>query len=150
MVEKRITCSTCCGALGSRKHQAESSFLSLKDKGGLLKPTKSVISICIEAEKCFQRMLLSTDGHLPQSKGLPDAIATSVLSTINMATTFRDLDEHMLDTTVTDNHTLKLIKTISTCYSKIRLYHLGKSCTDKLSSNKVRKKLSKIVLFEHQ
>ncbi len=67
-----------------------------------------------------------------------------------MATMFKDLDEHMLDTTVTDNHTLKLIKTISICYSKVRFYHPGKLYTDNMSSNKVRKKLTKLVLFEHQ
>ena len=70
MVEKKITCSTCCEALGSKDHQAESSFLSLKDKGGLVKPTKSVINVCIATELCFQRILSTTGGHLPQSKGL--------------------------------------------------------------------------------
>ena len=150
MVEKKIKCYTCCKALGSKDHDAESSFLSLKDKGGLIKPTKSVINVCIATEHCFQQILSRTGGHLPESKGLPNAIATSVLTTINMATMFKDLDEHMLDTTVTDNHTLTLIKAISTCYSKVRFYHLGKLYTDNMSSNKIRKKLTKLVLFQHQ
>ena len=106
--------------------------------------------MCIVTELCFQRILSTTGGHLPQSKGLPTAIAMSVLSTVNMPTMFKDLGEHMLDTTVTDNHTLKLIKTISIYYSKVRFYHLGKLYTDNMSSNKVRKKLTKLVLFEHQ
>ena len=150
MITRKITCSICCGALGSSQLSAESDFLSLKDKGGLIKPTKSVIDICIETEKYFQRMLSSTDGHLPQSRGLPNAIAISVLSSTNMATSFEELNEHMFDTTVTDNHTHKLIKAISTCYSKIRFYHLGKCYTEKLYNNKVRKRLSKLVLFKHQ
>ena len=70
-----------------------------------MKPTASVINICLETERCFQRMLKSTGGKLPQTKGLPDAIASSVLCNINKADTFPELDEHMLDTTVDDNHT---------------------------------------------
>ena len=149
MVQKKMICSTCCAALGSRQHKAESSFLSLKDRGNLLKPTASVINVCLETEKCFQRFLLSTDGKLPQSKGLPSAIASTVLSEIDMANTFQDLDEHMLDTTVDDNHLFKLIKSISESYSKVRLYQLGKTAME-VSKNKVRKKLNKLVLFNHQ
>ena len=67
-----------------------------------------------------------------------------------MKTTFKDLDTHMLDATVNDNHTFTLIKTIFKCYSKMRLYHLSKAITETATKNKVRKKFSKLVLFEHQ
>ena len=113
-------------------------------------PTKSVIDVCEETENCFERMLTSTNGKLPQVRGIPDAIATTVLSGIDSANIFKDLDEHMLDTPVTDNHTFSLTKTISQCYSKVRLYHLGKETTEKRDKNKVRKKLNKLVLFKHQ
>ena len=55
----------------------------------------------------------------------------------------------MLDTPVNDNHTFSLIKTISQCYSKVRLYLFGKEATEKLDRNKVRK-LNKLVLFKRQ
>ena len=130
MVKKKVTCSTCCGALSSTQHQPECKFIALKDRGKLVKPTTSAIKICLETEHCFQRMLKTTGGKLPQSKGLPDAIASSVLSNINKTNIFPELDEHMLDTTVDDNHTFILVKTISKCYSKVRFYHLGKSITE--------------------
>ena len=57
MVQNRISCYTCCEALGSKDHQPDSAFLSLKDQGNLLNPAKSVINVCLEAEKCCQRML---------------------------------------------------------------------------------------------
>ncbi|KAG1679043.1 Bifunctional arginine demethylase and lysyl-hydroxylase JMJD6 [Nymphon striatum] len=64
---KQITlCSRCCEALGSQKHATDSSFLKLKDRGGLFKPTQSVIEICKVTEQRFQRMLASTNGKLPQ------------------------------------------------------------------------------------
>ena len=95
-------------------------------------------------------MLSLTNGKLPQSKGMQSAIASSVLSGIDIASTFQDLVEHMLDTTVDDNHLFKLIKTISECYSKVRLYQLCKTAMEEVSKNKVRKKLNKLVLFNHQ
>ena len=95
-------------------------------------------------------MPTSTNEKLPQVRGIPDAIATAVSSGIDSANIFKNLDEHMLDTPVNDNHTFSLIKTISQCYSKVRLYHLGKEATEKLDRNKVRKKLNKLVLFKHQ
>ncbi len=139
MVQRKITCSTCSEALGSKQHNSQSSFITLKDRGGLIKPTTSVINICLETERCFQRLLTSTGGKLPQSQGLPDAIASSVLRATNMTNIFTDLDQHMLDTTVNDNHVFKLIKTISNCYSSVRFYHLGKTYTEKYQKTKSEK-----------
>ena len=56
-------------------------------------------------------MLASTNGRLPQGEGIPDAIAVCI-----EWPTFKELDEHMLDTTVNDNHVFKLIKTVSKSY----------------------------------
>ena len=150
MVQKRTTCCVCHEAVGSREHKCESAFLTLKDRGNLFKPAASVTSVCTETEKCFQRMLASTNGRLPQGEGIPDAIAASVWNGIDIQATFKELDEHMLDTTVNDNHVFKLIKTVSKCYCKVRLYQLGKTTTEMATKTKVRKKLSKLVLFEHQ
>ena len=150
MVQKRTTCRVCHEAVGSKKHKWESAFLTLKDRGNLFKPAASVISVCTETEKCFQRMLVSTNGRLPQGEGIPDAIAFALLNGINIQTTFKDLDEHMLDTTVDDNPVFKLIKTVSKCYCKVQLYQLGKTTTEMATKTKVRKKLNKLVLFEHQ
>ena len=150
MVQKKTTCCVCHEAVGSREHRCESAFLTLKDRGNLFKPAASVISVCTETERCFQRMLASTNGRLPQGKGIPDAIVVSVLNSIDIRATFKELDGHMLNTTVTDNHVFTLIKTISKCYCKVRLYQLGKTTTEMATKTKVRKKLSKLVLFEHQ
>lgn len=48
--------------LGSRTFAARSTFLKLKDMGGLFKPTQSVIKISEETERRFQRMLAATCG----------------------------------------------------------------------------------------
>ena len=66
MVTKKTLCSRCCEALGSQNHAATSSFMRLKDRGGLFKPTQSVVKICEKTEQRFQRMLASSNGKLPQ------------------------------------------------------------------------------------
>ena len=150
MVQKKNTCHVCHEAVGSREHECESAFLTLKHRGNLFKSAASVISVCTETEKCFQRMYASTNGRLPQGEGIPDAIAVSVLNGVNIQATFKEIDKHMLDTTVNDNHVFKFIKTVSKCYCKVRLYQLGKTTTEMSTKTEMRKKLNKRVLFERQ
>ena len=122
----------------------------MKDRGKLFKPTHSVIKVCEETEKCFQRMLTSTGGKLPQCKGISDAIGVSVLGALKISSLFTELDDHIYDSTVVDNHIYGLIKRIVKCYCKVKLYHLGKEATQGLCEKKIRKKRSKLVLFNHQ
>ena len=95
MVQKKTTSSACHEAVGSRQHKSESAFLTFKRQGNLFKPAESVIAVCTETERCFQQMLATTKGRLPQGKGIPDAIALSIWNSINMETTFKDLDTHV-------------------------------------------------------
>ena len=69
----------------------------MKDRSKLHKPTQSVVHVCEEAEKCFQRMLATTDGKLPHGRGIPDAIAVSVLLALKVSSLFTELDDHMHD-----------------------------------------------------
>ena len=69
MANKQLYCMQCANALGSKSHPAYSDFMAMKDRGGLFKPTTSVIKVCEETEKCFNRMLASTGGSLPYSIG---------------------------------------------------------------------------------
>ena len=117
----------------------------------LTKPTQSVIKVCEQAEKSIMRMMNVNNGRLPLSKGIPDAIAHSVLGVLGNSNVFLDLNEHMLETSFSEeNHIFALIKTITKCYCKIRMYHIGKEATVKLTGQKIRKKLSKLILFENQ
>ena len=43
---------------------------------------------------------------LPTGKGIPDAIATSVLHEKNLSIVFQELEDHMVDTAVNENHIL--------------------------------------------
>ena len=150
MVKKLNACMTCCDAIGSISGNPPTNFMKMKDRGGLFKASASTILICNETERRFQRMLATTKGNLPVQKGIPDAIALSVLQDLDISKVFRELDDHMLECSVGDSHVFALISGIIKCYCKIRFHHLGKSKNQEASGPKIRKKLSKLVLFKHQ
>ena len=82
--------------------------------------------------------------------GITDAIATSVLEDLPMEHIFSELNLHMMEMALTDNHVFQLVKTITKNYCKVRMYHLGRQYTDKVTGEKVRKKLTKLILFKNQ
>ena len=79
-----------------------------------------------------------------------DARLVALLQRMDVPNLFVSLGSHMFEGSVTDNHVLDLIKTISTCYSKIRLHHLTKETNAKHCKKKVRKTLSKLIHFKNQ
>ena len=110
MAKSKSVCSVCISALGLQTHQHESVFLAFKDRGGLFKPSESVVFICEETERCFQRMLISTDGNLPRRSGLADAIPSAVFRSLEVSTLFTELDDHMKSCSFDDNYVFNLIK----------------------------------------
>ena len=63
-----------------------------------------------EAEKCFERLMTVNGGQLPQGPGVTEAISTAVLKNTSDLDLFPDIREHQYDTTVMENHLLKLVK----------------------------------------
>lgn len=150
MVGKKIGCPECTSALTQKKETAQQSFVTWKTNGGLIIPSDSLLQVCRETEKCFMRMTNATSGKLPHSPGLPSAISNAVLSSCVRSNVFDDLKEHMFDTTPTNNHIASLIKCASQSYTQIRMHHLAKSATEKILGNKMRMKLTKLILFSGQ
>ena len=96
-------------------------------------------------------MLISTSGKLPHCKGIPDAIATAVLNNLGNTEVFSELNDHALESPIGEEyHIFSLIKMIAKSYCKIRFYHLGKLETEKVKGPNIRKKLSKLILFQGQ
>jgi hypothetical protein len=156
IVKRKIRCTDCELALTSDVESVKSAgvntgsdFLLLKNRGGLVKPSVSVIVVCEEAEKCFQRMHAAMGDKLPQTTNLMPSICTVVLKAVGR-TSFQSLDEHMYATTPDNNHVFNLIKCVARCYCTIRLHHLAKQKTVAVAGAKVRKQLTKLVLFKGQ
>jgi hypothetical protein len=149
-VKASIICTKCCEALGSERTQAASSVLALKDRGGLFMPTPSVIKVCEESEKCFQRMLAVTCGQLPHATGILDTIVVAVLGVLCIHSLFKELNDHQFDSPVDQNHIILMTKKFIKCYCKVKLFHLGNKATENGSGENIRNKLNKLVLFNHQ
>ena len=92
----------------------------------------------------------TTSQKLPQCKNVQEGIAVAVLRTIDVKQVFTNLEDHMLDCIVTENHIFLLIKVVAKTYCKIRLYHLGKEKTQTINYDRICHKFSKLILFNHQ
>ena len=145
-LEKNLHCMQCSEALSSSDNAAH-EFIVMKDRGKLKRPSKTTSFLCLEAEKCFQRLLTATQGMLPQGGGVAEAVSTSVLMNIEGKELFPQLHEHQFDTTVGENHVLKLIKKVVSKYTQIRLFHMGKKMTQSVNLVKVRNQLTKTYQF---
>ena len=155
MVRKRTACLQSQSALISPNTDPAvvvntgTVFVKFKDHGGLVHPSHSVIVVCQETEKCFNRMKAVLGDSLPQASKLPTVISNAVLAEVG-SKTFTNLDCHMFDSTADSNHIFVLIKLIVACYTKIRMHHLAKQKTAEITGISVRKQFSKLILFKHQ
>ena len=120
----KLKCLTCVTALSSNTGPVH-DFVALSNRGGLTTASASVVSICQEAEKCFQRLKNRNDGNLPHGGGISKAISCAVLMNLRDKSLFPELHEHQFDTTVDDNHQHSLVKSVANNYINVRLYHLG-------------------------
>ena len=67
-----------------------------------------------------------------------------------MANIFPELNAHMMEMAVTDNHVFQLVKSVTKNYCKVRMYHLGREYSDKVTGEKVRRRLTKLIHFKNQ
>ena len=150
MVEKKVHCMQCMAALTTSKESIPDLFVTWKTNGGLRLPSLGLIKICEETEKCIVRMLNANEGGLPQSPGLSNAIAMTVLPVCVECGVFSKLDQHMFDSTAVNNHIFSLIKCCCQSYVTIRMHHLSKLRNAKMHEKAIHKQFSKLVLFKHQ
>jgi hypothetical protein len=150
MVKSRIHCEKCCAVLTAEfcEDNMAHSLIAIKDRGGLTKPSQSVVKVSLETERGFQRLLAAKQG-LPRAPGVIPAITHDVLCKV-ASKTFDSLKDHMFDTEPTTNHVFALIKCISECYCKVRLHHLAAKYNEQVTGKIVRKTLGKLILFKHQ
>ena len=78
------------------------------------------------------------------------AISLTVLSEVGPTSVFSDLADHMLDSTPDSNHVFNLINSVSRNYVNIRMHYLCKKFAAQIAGVKIRKRLTKLVLFNHQ
>ena len=158
MVCRRVQCAPCEGALISSSAVSDNvqssgaglSLVQFKNRGGLVIPSTCVVAICTETEKLIQREIKVNANSLPKFNSLVGTIVKNVLVFATQKNLFPTLHCHMLDSTPTTNHIFSLARCCAEAYLKIRMHHLGKRYTEKITGQKVRKQFSKLILFKHQ
>lgn len=139
-VHKKMCCDDCDSKLfADDGNPCPNDLINLRDRGGLVRPSKPVIRICQQTEIAFKKL---TECDLSR-RNLLNRIRMTVLCEIPDC--FPDDHDSGLN-----SHALQLTKAIIDCYSTVRLYHLAKEKTDQVQGHKLRSKLSKTILFLHQ
>jgi len=142
-LKKTITCHICCDALvdQTKKH----ALIDIKNRGGLIKSSTDVITLCKASEQVF----ISRINEVPKHLGNPiDFLIIKTMSQINIKNIFPSLNSHILSQSPLNNHLLQIVKFIIQKYMKIRLhYYNNQLCQPK---KRLRSKLTKIILFQHQ
>ena len=155
-IQKKIDCETCLGALICSREEAEKnlsfSLLNRKRWGKLIDSSSDVINICIETEKTFCQLEKTTNGFMTKKRSISPLIVSTVLKSVCSKSNqiFQNLSSHMTDCLPDNNHVFILVKLIAKCYCNIRLHHIAKQITSKITESNVRKNLTKLILFKNQ
>ena len=155
VVDRRIQCLVCTSALQAQGSLDETyarkvALITCKNRGGLIRPSPSVIKVCETTEKCFQHMLKTNNGKPPQTSNVIPTLSTVVLHQLAGHLIFESLVDHMFDSTPENNHLIRLIKCVCSCFGKIRMHHVARRYTEQIIGDRVRKQFTKLVLFKHQ
>ncbi len=91
-MKEKVTCMPCSQALTSDDFVHR--FLTLKDWRN---SSPGITAVCQATERCFQRLLKTNEGRVPQGRGTTVAIVTQGLSDCSEKNLFPQLHSHMFD-----------------------------------------------------
>ncbi|KAF0752386.1 THAP-type domain-containing protein [Aphis craccivora] len=117
-LEKNILCNVCLGAL-TRSHSEPNSLLSIKNRGGLTKPSVDIILLCKVANRVFK----AYKNKLISEKNILSFLILKSTSQINIKTFFLNITDHFFDQDAFNNHLLQLIHLILKSFFTIRIHH---------------------------
>lgn len=139
-------CEECVMALQTEQQPA---LVRHKNRGGLTSPSDDVVSICTAAEKGLRRLQAECT-TLGAVHSRSRHLVLEILGLLPDKQWFSSLNQHILDGDALDNHIYKLCKDVVELYIKIRIHHMIKEKNRKMSAEKVRNVLTKLILFKNQ
>ena len=138
----QISCDDCEMMLTS-KSKDDAPLIDLKNRGGLIYPSKDTIRICNISERKI--MEKKNDDHFFSKKNILQYLVTKILSCI--ITQFPFVFSGCMNE---PNHKHEMIRKVATTYCVIRLKYLAKNKTNEMKGRKIRNKLSKLIHFKGQ
>lgn len=144
-LEQKIKCAVCIHALRADERM-QSSLFSIKNREGLIFPSKDVINVCSLVEAKIRQCLCAT-GLKNFNKKMIGNVGSSVLSSFLEKDIFKTLYIHCYNQSFDNNHMLYLIRAICDIYVDIRLHHSTKLFTEQLHKTNIRQHNLKTTLF---
>lgn len=152
-MEKIIKCEICAEALTSEDASSNSTqLLRIKSRGNLKIPCKSVIDICIFIEKKIQIIVKLSGELLPQENNFIKMLLKCSNDFFINPNIFLNLADHFaFDIALEDVcHKQILITNVIKLYGNIRINSIVKKINEKISGEKLRKTLTRLIIFKHQ
>lgn len=157
-LKKLIKCTECvdaCLAEYAGAHPTASRLCFMKQRGGLIVPSKDVVDICVEAERQLSIQLQEKNvTEILRDKQLQLRITHRVMRNLNMNLLFPSLREHgqlqyRTSFSIDDDHMQLLIRKIIYEYVKIKKFHTCRNFNQGKKTH-LRQKLSRLIIFQHQ
>ena len=126
-----------------------SDFLDFKNKGGLTKPDYATNLIVRLSNSCVERIRVQS-GNILKERHIFTKITTQVLSVIHSRhpKMLSELDSHA--DPQFPSHKVAMIKKIIHCFLSVKLSHLCKEYNQNALDKKIRRNMTKTILFQGQ
>jgi DNA transposase THAP9 len=146
-LSKTVQCRECATALFATKTEKLYPLIQRKSNGGLVNPSKDVVTICRLAEQIVREVNLTNAYEVSE---LDRNVQIRVMRRVVDMCLFNTLKDHINDTGPLDGHLPTLVKQIANKYVSIRLHHATKENNRAKMAQKVRSKLTRLVINKHQ
>jgi hypothetical protein len=133
----KLTCSECTEFVSTATPattQDDLTLIAVKNRGGLIQPSRFVHEICIQAEKQLRQ----------ERNDKPRKNAYAITSIRTLSAVYQAGLHNHFSCTI---HATELIKMIVSRYVMIRLHYMTKSV--EANKQSLRQKLNRLVLFNH-
>ena len=132
----KLDCHDCINSLRSEK---EAGLISTLDVDNFMTYPSNFLKKIAEVS---ESILSTNDQNLNSKKYCFDFMV------IKTSTTFVSMHGHLFRNV--DNHGYNLMKSVIECYLSIRLKSLARQKNIEIKRNRIRSKMSKLILFNHQ
>lgn len=152
-----IKCMACAESLCEKcnaEHHPENALVGVRNRGGLIFPSESVLAICKRADELF-RVANNKNSNRPIcEKNFPAVLCSSVETDLFANSAECTLFPSLLETHCTREeacaHRHSLCKNVCKLYIKTRLFTSTKEATELLLGCKVRHSLSRQIIWKNQ
>lgn len=158
--EKRplIRCETCRNALFQDSQSvaefSDNNLIQIKTRGGLIFPSKCVVTICQRAENVIRHNLNRNKGAPFRELNAEAVLCAKILQDIFQPpfNLFPSLNEHIFDNAIENlsSHVFTLAKQICKCYIKLRMFIVTNSASDAAIGVKLRHHITRQIIWKSQ